>query len=149
MDIEWLILADGAQVVNGKLYLLGGGWESVTVNADFPVHQRCALAAAFRVPWIETNQPINIEIEIVQEDGREHEEPLLRIAGPIEVGRPAGFPGGGSQRAQLAVEMELTFSQPGTYAIVGCVEGQELKRVPFIVVANPMRTTRRTSQPTP
>ena len=27
MEIEWLILADSAQIVGNKLYLLGGGWD--------------------------------------------------------------------------------------------------------------------------
>jgi len=140
MDIEWLILADGAQVVNGKLYLLGGGRDAVTVATDrFPAQHRCALAAAFRVPWNETNQPNNIEIEIVLEDGQES---LVKIAGPVEVGRPAGLPRGQDQRAQLVVELELSFPKPGTYTVIGRVEGQELKRVPFTVVPNPMLALR-------
>ena len=45
MEIEWLILADAAQVTGNKLYLLGGGWDRLNVNRDFPVNQHCAIAA--------------------------------------------------------------------------------------------------------
>ena len=33
-SIEWLILADAAEVVGGKLYLMGGGWDRLTVNSQ-------------------------------------------------------------------------------------------------------------------
>src|SRR5688500_1930861 len=42
MEVEWLILADSAQVIGGKLFLLGGGWDVLTVNTSFPWQQRCA-----------------------------------------------------------------------------------------------------------
>ena len=32
MEVEWLILADSAQVIGNKLYLLGGGWDQLAVN---------------------------------------------------------------------------------------------------------------------
>ena len=31
MEVDWLILADSAQVTGGKLYMLGGGWDRLTV----------------------------------------------------------------------------------------------------------------------
>lgn len=134
MDVEWLILADAAQVVGGKLYLLGGGWENLVVNAPFPTQQLCAIAASFRVPWNETNQRHNVEVEVAHEDG----QVLVQMGGQIEVGRPPGIPLGQEQRAQLAFSAVLTFERPGTYVVVGRVEGQEMLRVPFNVIAGPL-----------
>src|SRR5437773_10351851 len=57
VSLEWLILADSAQVVGNKLYLAGGGWDLLTINAEFPHDQIIGLAASFGVPWSETNQP--------------------------------------------------------------------------------------------
>lgn len=133
MQVEWLILADAAQIAGGKLFLLGGGWDVLHVNTAFPVRQRCAVAAAFRVPWNETNQPHSIEIEVLDEDGRS----LLKSGGQIEVGRPPGLPPGLDQRAQLALDFELVFERPGTYVLVARVEDEEGQRVPFRVVAGP------------
>src|SRR5660397_182444 len=31
ITLDYLLVADGAQVVGGKLYLLGGGWDRLTV----------------------------------------------------------------------------------------------------------------------
>ncbi|HEV8633688.1 MAG TPA: hypothetical protein VG370_05525 [Chloroflexota bacterium] len=90
MEVEWLILADAAQVLGGKLFLLGGGWDVLTVNSAFPLQQRCAVAVALRVPWNETNQRHQVEIEIEDEDGQ-HE--LFSVGAEVEVGRRPGIPG--------------------------------------------------------
>jgi hypothetical protein len=130
---EWLILADAAQIVAGKLYLMGGGWDTLTVNQPLPATRRCAVAAAYSVPWTETNQRFNAEIAIVTEDGRE----TGRIAAQIEVGRPAGSPPGSDQRAQIAAEMDLRFEAAGSYAIISSIDGREDLRTSFRVVYAP------------
>lgn len=132
MDVEWLILADAAQLVGGKLYLLGGGWDVLTVNTGFPVQQRLSIAAAFRVPWNETNQAHTIEVQIADEDGRV----LFTAGGQLEVGRPPGLPAGTEQRSQLVVDPVVTFERPGTYVIIARVAGDEA-RSPFRVVPGP------------
>ncbi|HEY7270508.1 MAG TPA: hypothetical protein VH951_11830, partial [Dehalococcoidia bacterium] len=90
MDVEWLILADAAQIANNKLFLMGGGWDVLTVNGAFPARQHCALAASFRIPWNETNYRQAVEILIATEDQQE----LAKAQMQIEVGRPAGIPAG-------------------------------------------------------
>src|SRR6478672_178282 len=100
MNLEWLILADGAQVVDGKLYLLGGGWDIITVNTGFPTQKHLAVAASFRVPWLETNEKHQIEIEIADADGGS----VAKVEGQVIVGRPAGIPVGQTQRIQFAFE---------------------------------------------
>jgi hypothetical protein len=136
--VEWLILADAAQISQGKLYLLGAGWDILHVNTDFPVQQHLAVAVAFRVPWDETNQRHPVEIEIQDQDGRQ----LFKAGGEIEVGRPPGFPAGQDQRAQLALDVALSFEQPGGYLVVARVQDQE-SRVPFSVVPGPLLAARQ------
>lgn len=135
MEVEWLILADAAQVVGGKLYLIGGGWDTLTVNKNFPVDQRCALAISISVPWNETNQKHSFEVEIASEDSAT-EEPnrLVKVGGQFEVGRPPGIRQGQSQRFQLAIDMNLKITNPGTKTIVVRIEGQEMKKLDFNVL---------------
>lgn len=71
MKLEWLILADSAQVIGNKLYLLGGGWDRVTINKGFPALHPMAVALSFRVPWEETNRKHKFEVEIVTADGKQ------------------------------------------------------------------------------
>jgi hypothetical protein len=135
VELEWLILADSAQVVGNKLYLLGGGWERVTVNAEFPVTHHCAVAVAVRVPWNETNQRHSLEVEVASEvPGTEEPKSLLKLQGQLEVGRPPGIPLGQDQRVQLAFETNLRLETPGTYFIIARIEGVQMKRTIFTVV---------------
>lgn len=134
MEVEWLILADYVEIIGGKLYLMGGGWDVLTVNTTFPLARPVGLAAAFSVAWNETNQRHNVEIDIQTDDGQS----VGSVRAQFEVGRPPGIKAGQPQRFQLAANVPLALSGPGTYVIVARVEGQEGKRVPFNVIPGPM-----------
>lgn len=139
MEVEWLILADSAQVVGNKLYLLGGGWDQLVINTGFPVEQRCAIALSVRVPWNETNQKHTLEVEVVSEDPQtEAPESLLKVGAQFEVGRPPGIPPGQNQRIQFAIDMNLKINRPGTKEVVARIEGQEMRRIHFNVVPGPL-----------
>ncbi len=131
MQVEWLILADSAQVVGNKLYLLGGGWDRLIVNKEFPTEHRVGIALALRVPWNQTNERHEFEIEIASEDAAT----IAKVGGNFEVGRPAGIPPGQDQRVQLAVETTIKFEGPGTFVIVAKLDGKEGQRVPFHVMS--------------
>ena len=130
ISVEWLILADAATVVGEKLYLLGGGWDRLTVNKPPPVPHQMAVAASFSVPWNETNQKHRFDLEIFDLDGTS----LFKFGGTFEVGRPAGLPQGQSQRTQIAVNMGVVFNKLGGYVIVGRVDDHAEARFPFSVV---------------
>src|SRR4051812_16597967 len=87
-----MLLADAAQAVEGKLYILGGGW-SVTGPEPTP----SAVALYLQVPWDETNIRHEFHLDLVDSDGEPVEvetqagerQPVV-ISGGFEVGRPAG-----------------------------------------------------------
>ena len=60
-----IMLADAAQAVSGKLYVLGGGW-SVTG----PSPTAYAIALKVEVPWDETNKRHTLVLRLLDEDGR-------------------------------------------------------------------------------
>ena len=132
MQIEWLILADAAQVSTNKLYLLGGGWDQLVIARPFPVTHQMAVAAAFKVSWHETNQKHDFEIQVADGDGLE----VAKIVGQFEVGRPAGVPPGQDQRTQIAVNLGLSLKYPGTYEVVARLNGDESRTFPFNVVSH-------------
>ena len=69
-----LMLADSAQAVDNKLYVLGGGW-SVTGPAPTP----SALAIAVKVPWDQLGRPHRMRIELLDSDGHP-----VHVAAPVE-----------------------------------------------------------------
>ena len=132
LEIEWLILADAAQVSTNKLYLLGGGWDRLIITRPFPLTHQIAVAAAFKVSWNETNRKHDFEIKVADADGAE----VAKIAGQFEVGRPSGIPPGQDQRTQVAVNLGLPLKHPGTYEVVAQLNGNESRSFPFNVVSH-------------
>jgi hypothetical protein len=130
MTTEWLILADAAEIVAGKLYLMGGGWDTLNVTQPFPITKQTGLAASYTIPWNDTNQKHDVEIEICTEDG----ETVAKINGVLEAGRPAGVPAGTSQRAQIAASLPLEFKSSGVFSIISRIAGHEDARTHFRVV---------------
>lgn len=133
MDVEFLILADAAEVVGGKLYMIGGGWEVLNINSAFPAQRAFAIALGLSVPWNETNQRHNIAVEISDEDGKQ----AAKMGGQLEVGRPAGLPAGQPQLFIIAMSGVLAVRKPGNFVIVARIEDQEAKRVHFRIVPGP------------
>jgi len=87
-----MLLADSAQAVEGKLYILGGGW-SITG----PAPTASAIAIKIEVPWGEANKKHHLKLELLDADNRPFQVPTptgvlpLKIEFDFEVGRPVGL----------------------------------------------------------
>jgi hypothetical protein len=84
--IDSFTVADFAEAINGKLYVMGGGI-GVMFAPTFPHQVRVSIAAILRVPWGDTNRRFPIRAWLENSDGDELE---YRLEGQIEAGRPAG-----------------------------------------------------------
>ena len=131
-----LLLADYAQVAEGKLTVVGGGW-SVTGPNPVPF----AIAMYVQVPWDQANVKHAFSLELVDADGNpvmvegEGVEQPIAIAGEFEVGRPAGVKPGSYIDAPLAINLSPPPPLPpgGQYEWRLSVDGQmnEDWRLPF------------------
>jgi hypothetical protein len=87
-----MMLADHAQVADGKLFISGGGW---SFCGPGPVP--CSVAVLFHVPWQHTNETMVFSLRLTDEDGHPVLQPGPRGAQPVQVdgqfqaGRPAGM----------------------------------------------------------
>lgn len=97
-----LLLADAAQSVGGKLYILGGGWSTITAGAPF------AIAAKIEVPWHQATDEHTMRLELVDADGQPvcgtDEAPVV-IEGTFCTGIPPGITAGTPLDANLAVSI--------------------------------------------
>jgi hypothetical protein len=108
-----MMLADAAQQVGGKLYVLGGGW-STTASPTAPM----AVAIKIEVPWDRTNVGHDWRLALVDADGRAvttSDERPVEVTGQLEVGRPAGLPEGTPLDAPLVVSFGSMPLPPGRY----------------------------------
>jgi hypothetical protein len=105
-----MLLADMAQAVAGKLYVLGGGWSMIGPGAT-----PSALAIKIEIPWDEANRQHQLLIELVDLDGRPVEvggKPV-EVRGQFEAGRPAGLAAGTPLDAVLAINLPPIPLAPG------------------------------------
>ena len=82
------MVADFAQVLGKRIYIMGGGTTGFT-PPSFPATIQVGIAVGIRVPWLEANRPHHILILARDADGRE----MLRIEGQVETGRAPGARG--------------------------------------------------------
>jgi hypothetical protein len=132
-EVEFLILADHAEAVNGKLYLMGGGWDRRLI-ADFRQPQTFAVALSLLIPWTETNRPLPVSVSLTDLDGRAFAPPLQT---QLTAGRPANAKPGQKLRYMLAVNFQTIIPQPGEYLIEGRVADSPARRVTFFAEATP------------
>lgn len=129
------LLCDFAEVINGKLYIMGGAWTQVTKVTPLTF----TLAAKIDVPYDRTNERLLVEARLVDPDGH-----IVRVGGmdvqmmaTFEVGRPAGIKHGTPMPVPLAwkfVGLDLDF---GSYEFRISVENETIATASFDVIRPP------------
>jgi len=126
IQIDFLMLADHAEVLNGKLYVMGGAYDRKRVH-DLTKPINVVLALGIVVPWHLANEehPVNLVIE--DQDGTS----LLQSSASVNVGRPPNAVKGQVFRAMFCVAADILLPRLGTYRVVlSCRSAQ--KAVSFI-----------------
>jgi hypothetical protein len=113
-----MLLADFAQVADGKLTVVGGGW-----SLSGPDPTPFGIAILVHVPWDQANRRHTIRLELVDADGQpvlmqgaegEDERPIVFLDDvEFEVGRPAGIKPGTPLEMPLAVNSTPLPLEPG------------------------------------
>ena len=104
VEIDFLILADQAEVLNGKLYMMGGAWDRRMIR-DIKVPVGISMVIGVLVPWTLTNQQHSLQIKLVDGDGNTIGQ---QAAASIAVGRPIGATAGQSFRAMAVINGSWT-----------------------------------------
>ena len=105
-SIDSLLLADYAEVINGKLYVNGAGFTAVQLASIEQTH-RFSVAAALRIPWGYTDERIAFsgrletldaealecwtlegQIEANRVPGQRESDTITMFAAPVEVTVP-------------------------------------------------------------
>jgi hypothetical protein len=127
MELDFLLVADRAEAVNGKLYLLGGGWDRITLP-QFPGPANFDVALGVLVGYTETNERHVFTISLEDDD---NQAVLGPIDGQIELGRPPGLKPAQPQRFLVAVRGPFPLPAPGCYHWVVTLDGRPAGRTMF------------------
>jgi hypothetical protein len=140
-----MMLADAAQVAEGKLSVLGGGWSQ---TGPFPT--LFAIAMDVKVPWNMANAKHQFRLELVDSSGRtvsvsapNGDEREMVVYKELEVGRPPGVLPGSALDAPMAIAFPSGLPlEPGArYEWRLMIDGKADVNwsLPFVVRPNPQQ----------
>lgn len=132
MKLTTAMLADGAHVAGGKLYVLGGQWDRLTVAAFPAQHPSMAVVLVLQVEYTEAPKSYTLTIELTL-DGKPE---AAKAVGQFAIGHAPVQARGAPQYAPIAIPFNnVTFDGPGRYEWVIRVDDTELGRLPIEVAS--------------
>jgi len=115
--IDYLILANHVEAINGMLYISGGGWTEhyrlIQPDGKPPI-SHLGVGISIAIPWNETNAPHTVEMTIEDDDAREM---VLHAKIGLSVGRPPQLPPGAEQHVVVAIPADIHFPHDGGYRL--------------------------------
>ena len=139
VTIEFLMLSDHAEVVSGKLYMMGGGYDRRYISdIKAPVALRTVVSVL--VPWNLTNQTHSVKLRLETEDGDTLGQ---EVQGNLNVGRSVQAISGQMFRVMAVINFTLTLPQLGAYRIIATLDNGDSKATTFYAVSaeTPARQT--------
>lgn len=132
-EIEVAILADAVQAVGGKLYVLGGGWDTLFASRFPARHPSLGIGVRIRVPWSSVDREFRLSVDLLDEDGHSAFGGKS-ITQTFRAGRPSGIPDGADVGVVRALTINgLVFPHAGGYSFVVSIDGTEVHRISFRV----------------
>jgi hypothetical protein len=131
MRLVAAMLADAAQVTAGKLFVLGGAFDTITARSFPALHRSLSVALVAEIGPGDRNRDLELAIRLLDEDGNELG---VESKGKMRVGAPSALPAGATSLVPLVGAFGgIRFPNPGGYVFVIEHDGQELARIPFRV----------------
>jgi hypothetical protein len=136
-QIEFMMLADGAQAIGGKLYVLGGAWNRLHLpRLPSRPAKPFDVAVGIRVPWHLTNRRFTFGLALVDADNNPVDD-AAPMTMEMEAGRPPGLRQGTEQRLVFTISASPEFPHEGIYAFQATIDDEPLETTAFEVVHLP------------
>lgn len=134
--VDVALLADAVQAVRGKLFILGGGWDTLWVRAFPARHPSLAIGLRLRVPSSWGEEFLKVSVELQDADGGS----ML----PQPLAHTVRLPARGQSSATTDFGLirsftfnNLVFRKEGSYSFVISVDDEPVSRLRFSVKARP------------
>ena len=135
--VDVALLADSVQAVRGKLFILGGGWDTLWVRQLPARHPSLAIGLRLRVPVSWNSESLTLSVELQDADGK----PILprplshHIELPTNPAQSSGASDFGLIRSFTF--NNLRFEREGAYSFVISVDEEPVSRLRFTVRKRP------------
>jgi hypothetical protein len=134
MEVDFALLADAAEVSNGKLYVIGGAIDTVWSAALPVVHPRLSFIMRLLISPAEVGRKHTLEVHIMDEDGRR----IATVGGGLETARNANLPPGWKHGFLSVLNFaNLQFEKFGNYNFEIVINNSSLKSIPFRIAQRP------------
>ncbi len=120
-EIDYLLVADRAEVVNGKLYLMGGAWDRISPTT-FPHRMILGIALGVRIPFAHTDDQHTVAVELLQDEQR-----LIGFEAKLTTGRPPGM-AGMDMLVPMAFNIPIAVPAEGQLVLRAAVDGRAPRR---------------------
>ena len=139
MEVLSAMLADAATAFNGKLYIHGGGWDSLIVQQFPALHPTMSLALLLCADAAEAPGTGELRVQLMDEDGN---DTGVSAAGTIGIGHGPLHRVGQRSHVPIAVPFAgIRFEKPGTYEFRLSWNGQQLNPAVTFSVFTPMTSS--------
>ncbi len=115
--VEFVMLADRSESINGKLYVMGGAWDRLFLT-ETPKPYSLYIAVSIVVPWSATNEEHRLGVMIVDADATE----VARAQINFTPGTPPQIRRTESQKVLVSAGITPTFQAPGAYRVTATVD---------------------------
>jgi hypothetical protein len=120
MNLDYLLLADKAEAVNGKLYAIGAGVHGIGM-AQIPGKAAVDIAVGLLVDYAGTGDTHQLSLSMETAD---NQTVLGPISVPFATGTPPGLPAGDELPFTLVVQGPFPIPSEGAYQWVAEVDGE-------------------------
>lgn len=127
MIVDFAFLADGAEAINGKIYVLGGGIDTFWTDKLPFVCPRVSFAMRIIFDVAEIGRTHNLEIQILGEDGAN----IQTVGGPLAIQQKSpNLPKGWQQGIMTVLNfVNLQFPHFGNYSLNILLNNSNLKSI--------------------
>lgn len=128
MKVDFAFLADSAQVIDGKLFVMGGGFDTIWTTRLPAIQQHVAFVMRLLFSNKDAGKRHNLEIKVVHEDKGE----VARLSGELRIEKQPRTPMVGASSVSTVMNIEsLQFRELGNYRFEIHVNGSHMKSIPL------------------
>ena len=136
-SVDVALLADSVQAVRGKLFVLGGGWDTLWVGGFPARHPSLAIGLRLRVPVSWTSPTLKLAVDLQDADGK-----AILPSSLAHVIKLPENPTHAPNATDFGLVRSFTFNNlrfehDGPYSFVVSVDDEPVSRIRFTVRARP------------
>ena len=134
MELDFAFLADAADVSSGKLFVLGGAFDTIHVPSFPATHPVLAVVLRLLLSPHDLDRTHHLEILLLDADAH----PIASARGELRVPKSPDSPPGWKQAVILPLRFfNVPFRQDGHYSIEILIDEKMAKAIPLRVMSAP------------